>query len=135
VAVIFWAAAQRPRPVAASSGVSDLVLSQAIVATFLVSYHAFAYDLSVMLVPIILLVAFILANNLKIEGWTGIALIAPIVVLLFGPVFPVLWLRFHVMNLLAVVLLLWMWGISMAISRLWTQAPPVLSGTGSILAV
>jgi hypothetical protein len=105
------------------------------VATFLVSYHAFAYDLSVMLLPIILLVAFILANNLKIEGWAGIALIAPIVVLLFGPVFPVLWLRFHVMNLLAVVLLLWMWGISMAISRLRTQAPLVLSGTGNILAV
>jgi hypothetical protein len=135
VAVILWATVERPRPLDGSGGVSDLVLSQAMVATFLVSYHAFAYDLSVMLLPIILLVAFILANNLKIEGWAGIALIAPIVVLLFGPVFPVLWLRFHVMNLLAVVLLLWMWGISMAISRLRTQAPLVLSGTGNILAV
>ncbi len=131
VAVVSWAAVQRPRPANGSDSVSDLVLSQAIVATFLVSYHAFAYDLSVMLLPIILLVASILANNLKIEGWAGIALIAPIVVLLFGPVFPVLWLRFHAMNLLALVLLLWMWGISMAISRLRAQAPPVLVWNGN----
>lgn len=119
VAVIFWATAQRPGPKGGNSGaVHDLVFSQAVVATFLVSYHAFAYDLSIMLLPILLLVAWVLANRRQIHGWPGAALVGPVAVLLFGPVFPLMWLRFHTMNLLAVVLLLWMWGISLEISRL-----------------
>jgi Glycosyltransferase family 87 len=117
LAVIFWAAAHQPQRRLARNGLSDLVFSQAIVATFLVSFHAFAYDLSIMMLPIMLLVAFLLATDRKVRGWANIGLIGPIVVLLFGPVFPVLWLRFHVMNLLAIVLLLWMWGIRREISR------------------
>jgi hypothetical protein len=136
VAVIFWAATRRPGLTGGNSGgVHDLVFSQALVATFLVSYHAFAYDLSIMLLPILLLVASVLASNRDIHGWAGVALMGPIVVLLFGPVFPLLWLRFHAMNLLAVVLLLWMWGISLEISRLRTQAPPVWSGTENVFTV
>lgn len=122
VAVISWAATRRPGLRGGNTGVHDLDFSQALVATFLVSYHAFAYDLSIMLLPILLLVAWVLANSRKTHGWPGVALKGPIVVLLFGPVFPLLWLRLHTMNLLAVVLLLWMWGISLESSRLRTRA-------------
>jgi Glycosyltransferase family 87 len=136
LAVIFWAASQRtPASGNNSDRAFDLVFSQAIVATFLVSFHAFAYDLSLMLLPIILLVAFLLTNNWKIYGWSRIALIGPIAVLLFGPVYPFLWLRFDLMNLLAIVLLLWMWGISLEISRLRPLTPPIYSGTQAVPTV
>ncbi len=123
IAVILWAA-RRPGLIRGGNNALNLDFSQAMVATFLVSYHAFAYDLSMMLLPILLLLALRLANHSNANAWSGIALTGPIVLLLFAPIFLLLWLPFHTMNLVAIVLLLWMWGMSREISRLQDATPP-----------
>jgi hypothetical protein len=33
------------------------------------------------------------------------------VLLLFGPIFPLLWLRWHALSLIAIALLVWVWGL------------------------
>jgi len=122
VAIVIWAGkGGRPEK---NERIRDLVFCQALVATFLVSYHAFAYDLAVMLLPIALLAGRVIKGGPKLSVWDESALLAPVVVLLFGPIYPLLWLRFHFMNLLAIVLMLWMWGLSREISRLRAAAPP-----------
>jgi hypothetical protein len=131
VVVVLWAARRQSLIFGNVNNVPDLVFSQAMVATFLVSYHAFAYDLSVMLLPILLVIALTLANNWDANRWPGVALTAPIGFLLFAPIFLGLLLPFHAMNLVAIVLLLWMWGMSRGISR--PQAVPQRrSGTQAI---
>jgi hypothetical protein len=131
VVVVLWAARRQSSIFGNLNNVPDLVFSQAMVATFLVSYHAFAYDLSVMLLPILLVIALTLANNWDANRWLGVALTAPIGLLLFAPIFLVLLLPFHAMNLVAIVLLLWMWGMSRGISRL-QAVPQRSSGTQAI---
>jgi len=122
IAIVIWAGkGGRPEK---NERIRDLVFCQALVATFLVSYHAFAYDLAVMLLPIALLAGRVIKGGPKLSVWDESALLAPVVVLLFGPIYPLLWLRFHFMNLLAIVLMLWMWGLSREISRLRAAAPP-----------
>jgi hypothetical protein len=135
VAVVVWAAQRHSSIIGNGNRITNLVFSQAMVATFLVSYHAFGYDLSVMLLPIFLLIGFVLANNWRASEWSGVALTGPIALLLFAPIFLLLWLPFHAMNLVALVLLLWMWGMSRKISRLHGVIPPVQSGTHAIGAI
>jgi hypothetical protein len=80
-----------------------------------VSYHAFAYDLSLLLLPIFML---LLATEWgRTRGFVWIALFGPGVVLLFGPIFPVLWLRWHALSLIAIVLLIWLWGMDREMVR------------------
>jgi len=86
----------------------DLIFSQAVVVSLLVSYHAFAYDLSVLLLPIFLLMAKWDDGLRGVARW---ALFGPGVLLLFGPIFPLLWLHWHALSLIAIVLLVWVWGL------------------------
>jgi alpha-1,2-mannosyltransferase len=84
-----------------------------VLTTVLVSYHAFAYDLSLLLLPVWLVV------NHSVEGrsprdLTKLALLGPVLVLFFSPLLMLLWLRYGRLNLLAPVLLVWWWGISRA---------------------
>jgi hypothetical protein len=116
VAVVIWAAKQRFP--ANKRNVFELVFCHALVATFLVSYHAFAYDLSIMLLPIVLLGTRMIAIDRQPPARSDFALLAPTLILAFGPIYPLLWLEFHFMNLLALVLLLWMWGMAREISHL-----------------
>lgn len=109
---VAWAGVMKGRP-----GSSDLVFCQGMIATFLVSYHAFAYDMSMMLLPALLIVAYVQGRNQNCRGLTRFALLAPAIFLFVGPIYPWLWLRFHAMNLLALVLLFWMWGISREASK------------------
>ncbi len=114
--VIFWATARTPKA-EDNRRLADLAFCQAVIATFLVSYHAFAYDLSILLLPIFLLAAELTNHAKKSVGFARFALVGPPLLLLFGPIYAVSWLRLDAMNLLAVILLLWMWGIARAISQ------------------
>ncbi len=99
----------------ASTGmVFDLGFSLCLVVTVLVSYHALAHDLSLLLLPV-----YLLANHFRItepRGWTRLAVLGPIVVLFFSPLQMVLWFREGEFNLLALVLLVWVCGIAREIS-------------------
>jgi len=108
-----------------SSGgrVGDLIFCQALLVSLLVSYHSFAYDLSVLLLPILLLLPGCQKGP---RGLARCASFGPGVLLLFGPIFPLLWLRWHLLNLIAVVLLVWMWGLDQEMARV--QGNPVLAG-------
>jgi glycosyl transferase family 87 len=103
-------------------GIGDLIFCQALLAALLVCYHSFAYDLSVLLLPVALLVA----------GWrqatrgVRLALFGPAAILFFGPIYPLLWFRLHAVSLIAIVLLIWMWGLDREMVRVSANA-----GTGS----
>lgn len=112
-ATVLWSANTKT-----SAASTDLVFCQCVIATFLVSYHAFVYDLSMLLLPALLVLAHMekLRRDRTKVAWT--ALVAPPILLFFGLIYPWLWLRFHAMNLLAILLLFWMWGIAGEISEL-----------------
>jgi hypothetical protein len=93
----------------------DLGFSLCLVVTILVSYHAFAYDLSLLLLPV-LLVANYLRGAVSMSKWNRFALLAPVCVLFFSPLLMVIWWQYGHLNLLAPVLLLWAWGMASAIS-------------------
>lgn len=118
IGTLLWAAAGKR-----GSRSADLIFCQAVVATFLVSYHAFAYDLSMLLLPTLLALAHVHPSNRERTRLARLALVAPAILLFFGPIYAWLWLRFHAMNLLAIVLLLWMWGMSRGISELPQRGP------------
>ncbi|MFZ0804286.1 MAG: glycosyltransferase family 87 protein [Terriglobales bacterium] len=120
VGLMAWVIARSPKN-ASSGRIADLIFCQAIIVSVLVSYHAFAYDLSVLLLPI-----FLLMTNWG-DGPRGPArwaLLGPGMLLLFGPIFPWLWLQWHALSLLAVVLLVWMWGVEREIARAAGSSAP-----------
>jgi hypothetical protein len=98
----------------ASGKIADIIFCQAVIASLLVSYHAFAYDLSVLLLPLFLLMTEWDRRPRGIALW---ALFGPAVLLLFGPIFPLLWLRWHALSLIAIVLSVWLWGLDREIVR------------------
>lgn len=108
-----------------SSGgrVGDLIFCQAVVVSLLVSYHSFAYDLSLLLLPIFLLLPRWREGP---HGMARFALFGPGVLLLFGPIFPLLWLRWHVLNLIALVLLFWMWGLDREVAGARASPAPAV---------
>jgi hypothetical protein len=109
-----------------------LGFSLVLVLTVLVSYHAMPHDLSLLILPVLLLANY-LQNNPALQKGTRLALLGPVVVLFLSPLLLTLML-YHRVNLLAVVLLLWMWGImreieSQPISPL-SQTTPILPDAG-----
>lgn len=88
----------------------DLQFSLATVATVLVSYHAYAYDLIILVIPALLLVSH--ASEPGRLRWSGnLALLLPAGLLFCTPLYILLGVRWDHLNLLAVVLLVWLWGI------------------------
>jgi len=92
----------------------DLGFSLAIIAAVLASYHAYVYDLSVLLIPVLLI-----ANDCRTrpKGRSQWAMVTPILVLFLTPLHLALLLRFRTACLLSIVLLIWFWGIAQEISR------------------
>ena len=88
----------------------DLGFSLYIVVTVLVSYHANAYDLSLLFLPVLLLVNEMSANVWG-RDWSRIAVLGPICLLFFTPLQMILWFRFGALSLLALILLVLAWGI------------------------
>lgn len=92
----------------------DLNFSLALVATVLVSYHVVSYDLSVLLIPVLLL-----ANAwLETDGrkWPSALILAGIALLLLSPLELFLSLQYKQFALMAIALLLWMAGMAGEIS-------------------
>jgi hypothetical protein len=109
-----------------SSQQFDLQFSLAMVAAVLASYHAFPYDLSLLVIPLLLVVRYAIEKAPLPRG-RNLALMLPAVLLFLTPVYMLLWLRLDHFNLFATVLLLWTWGIAREISfspaLLETQQP------------
>lgn len=111
---------------AEDAGNLELGFSAAILVTILISYHAFIYDLGLLLLPALLL----LGEEMRRKHWE---LIVPVVVLFFTPLLMFLWLRLSHLNLLTPVLFLWLWGMARESSLLKGSSrdpyPPVASAT------
>ena len=86
----------------------DLGFALAVVATMLASYHAYPYDLSVVLIAMVLV-----ANSQWRESRRpSVLLWIPILLLFFSPLHLLLWLRWQKASLMALVLLVWAIGMS-----------------------
>jgi hypothetical protein len=93
----------------------DLKFSLAAVATVLVSYHAMVYDLSMLMVPVLLLANELLGKG-KFRGYRNGFLVTAVATFFFPPLLLVLSMRDHRSALLGWVLLLWFSGIAQEIS-------------------
>ena|SRR5271170_5819733 len=104
----------------------DLQFSVAMVAAVLASYHAFPYDLSLLVIPVLLVVNYAI-ETASLQRYRNWALMLPVGLLFLTPVYMLLWIRLDHFNLFATVLLLWTWGIAREISSrfdsLETQRP------------
>jgi Glycosyltransferase family 87 len=94
----------------------DLQFSVATVATVLVCYHAYAYDLSILIIPAFLIVSY-MHERPGLEWRRGIALLLPIGLLFCTPLYILLGFRSDHLNLLAIVELVWLWAIRAEIVR------------------
>jgi hypothetical protein len=98
-----------------SSRQFDLQFSLAMVAAVLASYHAFPYDLSLLVIPLLLVVNYAL-ETAALHRYRNAAFMLPTVLLFLTPLYMLLWLRLDHLNLFATVLLLWIWGIAQEIA-------------------
>jgi hypothetical protein len=129
IALLLYAGLSR-RPEANSADrqrVANLAFCQSAIATVLVSYHAFAYDLGFLLVPMFVLLSEMVAKKSTLDVFARLAMAAPVVFLFFGPIYSLLGFRFHAMNFMAIILLWWMWGVA----RL-SAAPPPSAPVGAV---
>jgi len=94
-----------------STKLFDLQFSLAVVATVLVSYHGMGYDLSVLMLPILLLTNQ-LSNGSNSKGWSGAAVLTAVAFLFCSPLELILWLRINRMALTACAILLLFFGIA-----------------------
>jgi len=85
------------------------------VAAVLASYHAFPYDLSLLMIPALLVVNYAIETS-ALQRYKNWALMLPVGLLFLTPVYMLLWIRLDHFNLFATVLLLWTWGIAREIS-------------------
>ncbi len=93
----------------------DLQFSLAMVAAVLASYHAFPYDLSLLVIPVLLLVNYAI-DTASLQRYRNWPLMLPVGLLFLTPIYMLLWIRLDHFNLFATVLLLWTWGIAREIS-------------------
>ena len=85
----------------------DLKFSLAAITTVLVSYHAMMYDLSLLMVPVLLLANQLLAQE-KFRGYRSVLTIMAMATFFFAPLQLFLSLRHHRSAPLGWVLLLWL---------------------------
>ena len=111
-----------------SAATFDLAFSLSAIVTVLVSYHAFAYDLCLVLVPVALILNY-LGTHRQVDQTTRLMLLGPILILYLSPLHMILWLRYGVLSLVAPVLVVWVWGIAREILRVEnsTTSGPVLA--------
>jgi hypothetical protein len=77
--------------------------SLAIVVTFLVSYHGYTQDMSILLLPLLLLFDQLLSGRVDERGW-GHDLEICLLLMFFSPIYMVLALHYQHLNLFALVL-------------------------------
>ncbi len=120
--LVIWAA--RQWELAQTSGVAawNNGFAIAMIATFLVGYHGYNHDMSILFLPVMLLSARALQTS--IAGWFGPALKLGLGLMMFSPVFLVLTLHFQQQHLFALVLL----GLAFTLAK-WNSALERGSGT------
>ena len=84
----------------------DLAFSATLVATVLVSYHSFIYDLSTLLLPVAISVSVLLRRRL-FPNRLRWAMIISLLALFCTPLYLFLWFRLGHPNLMAVFLIVW----------------------------
>jgi hypothetical protein len=95
--------------------VFSLRFSLAVIATLLASYHAYDYDLSLALIPTLLLLDYLQAHPTpRSTKWL---LLAPAFLLFLTPLHIVLIYRWKYACLFSIVLLLWFWAIAREMLR------------------
>jgi hypothetical protein len=94
----------------------ELQFSLAIVVSVLTSWHTNAHDLSLLVLPLVLMADYCL-HTLSREPRRRFALLLPAVPLLISPLWIVLWLVSGEINLMAIPLLWWAWEIGRELPR------------------
>jgi len=115
-------AARRCKWRTASRTEFDLSFSLCIVVTLLVSYHTLPYDLSLLLLPVVLTMLYLFRNRHmgrpNMDRRSRLMLIIPPALLFFSPLHMFLEMRTSRYNLFALVLLFWCWALFREIGRL-----------------
>jgi hypothetical protein len=93
-----------------------LGFSLCLLATVSTAYHGFCYDLSLMILAIVLIVDFVEARRLT--RWNTSALLVPALVLSLSPLQLFLWLRLDRFGFIVVILLFWFWAIARATTNI-----------------
>ncbi|HEX3585200.1 MAG TPA: glycosyltransferase family 87 protein [Candidatus Angelobacter sp.] len=106
----------------------ELSFAIAILATLLVSYHLLIYDLALLFLPILFVyeecIGFSNGPLAAIKRW---AVIGPIAFMFCTPLLMLLWLSAGKFNLVALVLLVWFWGLVRASPRPAAQRNEMLA--------
>jgi hypothetical protein len=102
----------------------DLAFSVTLIATVLVGYHSFIYDLTVLLIPVAVTLSLVLGSP-SIPRRLRNGLIVPVVALFCTPLYLLLWFRLGHPNLMALFLILWFAALLKTLSR--TNPPDVLN--------
>ena len=87
----------------------EFAFSISLIVSILVSYHGFMYDLTLLLIPIVVVVSRCLGKDRHEVPWN---LIWPIAVLFFSPLYLIFSLGQIHHRLMAVVMVVWAWAIS-----------------------
>jgi hypothetical protein len=93
----------------------ELQFSLAVVVSGLVAWHTNAHDLSLLVLPLVLLADYSL-QELRQEPRRRLALLLPVLPVLISPLWIVLWLACGAVNLMAIPLLWWAWEIGKELS-------------------
>ena len=109
-----WASSQR--------GQFELQFSLAIVVSGLIAWQTNSHDLSLLVLPLVLIADYCLrpARPEPVsmsEALSRFALLLPVLPLLISPVWMVLWLEIGLVNLVAIPLIWWSWKIGEELSR------------------
>jgi len=87
----------------------DLSFSLVASITVLVSYHAYAHDLSILLLALLLAAKPVRAISMADQRNRN--MLAPMFLLCLSPLYMLLWFYYHHLNLLGLVLLWWTWAL------------------------
>jgi Glycosyltransferase family 87 len=94
----------------------DLRFSLAIIVSTLIAWQTNMHDLSLLVLPIILIWEYWLTHP-GAEARRKFALLAPVLPLLVSPLCIVFWLVIHTINVIAIPLLWWSWEVGRELSR------------------
>jgi hypothetical protein len=93
----------------------ELRFSQAIVTAVLIGWHTNTHDLSLLVLPIVLVANYCRSSHVPVSRKR--ALLIPVLPLLVSPLWIELWLESSKVNLMAIPMLWWIWEIRKELSR------------------
>jgi hypothetical protein len=112
--------AARAGRVSHNTGSLELQFSLAVVVSVLIGWQTNSHDLSLLLLPIVLIADYCLHVERRERIF---ALVVPALPLLLSPLWMALWLVAGKVNLMAIPILLWAWAIGAELSGIKRDAP------------